>query len=79
MPVISTALVVIIGAAALMAGGALVGGTIVWLIWPYAIPVIFPAIVAQGWVIAEIPWWSAVCFTWVCGILIKSSQTNNNK
>jgi len=57
---------------------AIFGGTIVWLIWPYTFPVVFPNAVAAGIIVAKIPWWSAVCLTWVCGILIKSTQTNNN-
>ena len=59
--------------------GALLSGTILWFIWPIAIPIVFPGVVASGMVSAIIPWWSAVCLTWIFGILIKSTQTNNNK
>ena len=58
---------------------ALFSGTILWLLWPVAIPVAFPGLVESGALAASLPWWVAVCLTWIFGILIKSSQTNNNK
>ena len=58
---------------------ALIGGTIVFWIWPVAIPVAFPGLVTSGVIAAKLSWWSAVCLTWLFGILIKSTQTNNNK
>lgn len=57
---------------------ALLGGTIVYWIWPVTFPVIFPNAVASGILIAKIPWWSAVCTTWICAILIKSSSTSSS-
>jgi len=71
-------LVIALGVIVLVGVIALISGTILWLIWPYAFPVIFPTAVAKGIIIAKIPWWTAVCVTWVCGILIKSTTTNNN-
>lgn len=68
-----------LGAVLLIGAVALFGGTIVFFIWPVAIPAVFPGLVASGVIAAKITWWSAVCFTWLCGILIKSTQTNNNK
>jgi len=58
---------------------AVISGTVVYLIWPIAIPSVFPGLVAAGTIAGKLLWWQAVCFTWLCGILIKSSQTNNNK
>ena len=55
---------------------AVVGGTIVFWIWPVATE----PFIAQGvtWLPAVLSWWQAVTLTWLFGILIKSSQTNNN-
>lgn len=71
-------LLIALGAMALVAFVALIGGTIVYLIWPVAIPAVFPGLVESGTIAGEISWWVSVCFTWLCSILIKSSQTNNN-
>ena len=72
-----------IGAAVLIAItialAALLGGTIIWLIWPFAFPVIFPKAVASGIILVKIPWWSAVCITWICSILLKSSVTTKKE
>ena len=67
-----------LGARLLIALAAFVGGTIVYLIWPIAIPAIFPGLIKSGVLASQVAWWPAVCFTWLCGILIKSSQTNKN-
>ena len=58
---------------------AVFAGTIVWLIWPVAIPAVFPGLVASGAVAGKISWWAAVCFSWLCGLLLKASQTNTTK
>jgi hypothetical protein len=55
---------------------AIFGGTIVYWIWPIAIPVAFPGLVASGVIAGKLSWWSAVCLTWIFGILIKSSSTS---
>jgi hypothetical protein len=60
----------------MIAVAALLSGTILWLIWPYALPIIFPKAVASGILISNIPWFSAVALTWVCGILLKSTNYN---
>jgi len=57
---------------------AVLGGTIVYWIWPIAIPAVFPTLLG-GAIAGKLLWWQAVCLTWLCGLLIKSSQTNNNK
>jgi hypothetical protein len=71
-------LLIALGAMAIVAFVALIGGTIVYLIWPVAIPAAFPGLVESGTIAGEISWWGSVCITWLCSILIKSSQTNNN-
>lgn len=53
--------------------GAFLGGTLVWLIWPIAIPATFPGLVASGVLSAKLSWRVAVCLTWLFGCLIKSS------
>jgi hypothetical protein len=58
---------------------AFFGGTVLWLIWPVAIPAAFPGLVASGAIAAKLAWWQSVCLVWVCGLLIKSSQSNTNK
>lgn len=56
---------------------AVFGGTIVWLVWPVAIPAIFPGLVASGVLAGKISWFAAVFFTWICAILVKSSSTSS--
>lgn len=58
---------------------ACIGGTILWAIYEH-IHVMFPTAVENGVLAEELPWWSAVCITWIFGILIKSgSSTSNSK
>ena len=57
---------------------SLISGTIVWLVWPTAV-LAFPALVSAGYLVPQISWWTAVCLSFLCSSLIKSSQTNNNK
>ena len=52
------------------------GGTIVWLIWPVAIPAVFPGLVTSGAIAAKLTWIQSVCLTWIFSILIKSLQHN---
>jgi len=58
---------------------AVFSGTILYWIWPVAIPAVFPGLVATGVIAGKLSWWAAVTFTWLCGILIKSSTTNTTK
>ena len=69
----------IIVGAAIIAGVAVLGGTIVWFLWPYAIPAAFPGLVTSGVLAAKLPWWSAVCLTWLCGILVKGTTKQTEK
>jgi len=57
---------------------AVFGGTLVWIIWP-VVNNAFPTAVSQGWIAGHLSWWDSVSLTWLCGILIKSTQTNNAK
>jgi len=57
---------------------ACVSGTILYFIWPITIPKVFPGIVENGYLAAELTWWQSVCLTWVFSILIKSTTNNNN-
>jgi len=72
-------LLIVIGTILLIGSVAVFSGTILYWIWPIAIPATFPGLVENGTISAELTWWGAVCFTWLCGILIKSTQTNNQK
>lgn len=66
-----------IGALALLAALSVLSGTILWLLWPYAV-MAFPGLVKSGTLAAELSWWNSVALAYVCGILIKSSQSNTN-
>ena len=57
----------------LSAAYALLGGTIIYWLWPCAIPFLFPAQVASGALLATVPWWPTILFVWICGILFNSS------
>jgi hypothetical protein len=72
------AIVIGILAMALVGAIAVVGGTIVYLIWPVAIPAVFPKLVAAGTIAAQLTWWQSVCLTWLCSLLLKSSNSNKN-
>ena len=58
---------------------AVASGTIVWLIWPVAVPAVFPAAVASGAIAGKLSWWASVCLSWLTGLLIKGSTTVRNK
>ena len=53
---------------------AVVSGTIIWLIWPVAVPAAFPALVASGAIAGKLSWWASVCLSWLFGLLIKGSN-----
>lgn len=74
-----TGLVAGIGMIALVGLLAVASGTIVWLIWPVAVPAVFPAAVASGAIAGKLSWWASVCLSWLTGLLIKGSTTVNNK
>lgn len=58
---------------------ATLSGTFIWLLWPVAIPAVFPGLVASGVIAGKLSWWASVCLAWLAGILIKSTQTTVNK
>jgi len=68
-----------IGIVATVALLAVLSGTILYWIWPVAVPMAFPKLVEEGWIAGQLDWWVSVCLVWVFGILIKATQTNNNK
>lgn len=78
MEVVLVALVAVVGVIGLVAAFSLIGGTVVWIVWPHAMEA-FPRLVNEEWVTHDIHWTTAVCLSFLCGILIKASQTNNNK
>ena len=55
--------------------GAVLSGTILYFIWPVAVPVVFPGLVASGVLAGKLSWFTSVCLTWIFGILIKSSTS----
>jgi len=54
---------------------AIIGGTILWIIWDDCIPHVFKSEVLSK----DLTWWQAVTLTWVAGILIKSSSSSKSK
>ena len=70
-----TSIIILLGSIATVALFAVLGGTIVWLIWPVVVPAVFPGIVESGSLAGELSWWVSVCLTWLASILIKSSST----
>lgn len=55
------------------------GGFIIWLIWPVVVYNVFPGLVQNGTIAGKIGLWPAICLSWFCSLLIKSSNTNNKK
>ena len=55
-----------------------INGTILWALYPH-IFAMFPNAAKVGVLAPELGWLDAVCITFIFRILIKSSQTNNNK
>lgn len=72
-------LVSVLGVILIICVIAVFGGTIIYWIWPVAIPAAFPGLVASGVLAGKLAWWEAVCLTWLCGILLKSSHINTPK
>jgi hypothetical protein len=64
---------------AIITVAALIGGTIVFWLWPVAIPALFPRVVQEGWLATRLTWWQAVTAVWILGILIKSSASASSK
>lgn len=66
-------------ATAILALGAVFSGTILWLIWPIAIPAALPGLIASGILASRLAWWEAVCLAWLCGILFKFTLTTKKE
>jgi hypothetical protein len=79
MKTLITVVMGVIIAVAIVTFGALIGGTIVYWLWPVAIPAILPGVVKAGWVAARLTWWQAVTTVWILGLLIKSSTSASEK
>ncbi len=67
---------------ALFVVGAVFSGTVLWIVWPYALPVVLPKLVSSGWIPAHLSWWTCVCFSWAWSLLfgstfIKKSDKSN--
>jgi len=75
---IAKGLLIGLGGIALVAILAVLGGTIVYWIWPLCVPAAFPGLVESGVIAPVLTWKVAVFLTWLFGILIKSTQTNTN-
>ena len=71
-------LIIAFGVVAIVFFAAVVGGTFVWLVWP-VVNHAFPKLVAEGVIASSLSWWDSVSLTWLFGLLIKSTQTNNSK
>jgi hypothetical protein len=54
---------------------AVLMGTILWWLWPIAIPAAFPAGVRQGLLAARLTWGQAVALSWVFAILFKGTPS----
>lgn len=57
---------------------AILAGTIVWLIWPVAIPAAFPGLVTAGTLAVKLTWWQSVTLAWIFGALIKSTTNTSS-
>lgn len=74
--VIGSLIIIVLG----IALAAFISGTILWAIWPTAIPAAFPGLVASGALAESLTWWQSVCLAWIFAILFKSnSKAKDNK
>jgi len=69
----------IVGVMGLIFIAGFIAGLFLWLLWPVAIPAAFPGAVAAGVLVSKLTLWQSICLCWVFGLLVKSTQTNNNK
>ncbi len=71
-------LVVAMGAILFVGAIAVLSGTLIWVLWPWAIPAVFPGLVASGVIAGKLGWGASVCLSWLFGLLLKSSVTVNH-
>ena len=64
-------LAIVLGIILLLPILAVLQGTILYFIWPVVMVDVFH--------LPVLTWWQAVCLTWVCGILLKSSHSSKSK
>jgi len=69
-------LIILLGSLVTIGLFAVLGGTIVYWIWPVVVPVVFPGLVTSGVIAAKLTWGVAVCLTWLTAILIKSNGSS---
>lgn len=55
---------------------AVLSGTIIWLLWPIAVPAFFPGLVASGTIAGAVGWWEAVIFSWLIGLFAGMAKSN---
>lgn len=58
---------------------ATITGTIIYFIYPVVIPGMFNWLIVSGYLPAVLPWWTAVCFSWLWGILLGRTSVNKNQ
>jgi peptidoglycan/LPS O-acetylase OafA/YrhL len=64
----------VIGLALLIFIGAVIGGTVLYFLWPVAIPAAFPGLIASGVLAAKLTWGQSVCLAWIFHIFFKSYE-----
>ena len=62
----------------LIFGFSLIGGTLIWLIWEFTIPYMFPKAVESGYIVADPAWWKCVLFSWFCGLTFKGTSSSSS-
>lgn len=67
----------VVAAFGIILGASLLGGTIVWLLWPTAVAA-FPGLVKAGYLAADLSWSSAVALTFVCSLLFTSQASSKS-
>jgi hypothetical protein len=58
-----------------VAFGALITGTLVWILWPLVVSVVLPGAIAAGVVAAKLPYFTAVGFCYLAGLIIGTANT----
>jgi hypothetical protein len=54
---------------------SVIGGTMLWLIYPH-IHALFPTAAQNGVIALDLGWWNSVCVVWIFGILLKPSNSS---
>ncbi len=55
---------------------SLVSGTILWIVWPYAIPAVLPGLIANGIISSKLTWFQSVCLVWFISLFVKTKYNN---